>query len=212
MSNAAAAATDAAAPAPKSKKTLIIIAAAVLLVLVLGGVGAMLMMKKKSADTEGDEEAEDAKPVKTAAVKHDPKSVPTFVPLDPFIVNLADKDTERYAQIGMTLEIVDAKLGDQIKAFMPAIRHAVLMVLADKTAAELGDRDGKLLLAKEVQREASRVLGVSNDDKAAEAQGDADKGDSKGDNKGKKAAKKKKPQPAVELPIRAVHFSSFIVQ
>jgi flagellar FliL protein len=39
-----------------------------------------------------------------------------FVPLEPFTVNLADREAERYAQIGMTLEIEDAKVGDQIKA------------------------------------------------------------------------------------------------
>jgi len=201
MSNAAAAAD--AAPPPKSKKTLIIIVAAVL-VLALVGVGAMLMLKKKPAEDEGEDG--DAKPAK-AAVKHDPKAVPTFVPLDTFVVNLADKEAERYAQIGVTLEIGDAKLGDQIKAYMPAIRHAVLMVLADKTAAQLIDREGKLKLAREVQRETSRVLGAEIDDEEeAESDSGADKKDPK------KGGKKKKKKAAAELPIRAVHFSSFIVQ
>jgi hypothetical protein len=52
-----------------------------------------------------------------------------FVPLDPFTVNLADRDAERYAQIGVTLEIEDAKVGDQIKAYMPAIRNNILMAM-----------------------------------------------------------------------------------
>jgi len=195
MSNAAIAAE---APPPKSKKTLVIIIAAVV-VLALVGVGAMLMLKKKPAEGEGEDE-EQGKPA--ASVKHDPKAVPTFVPLDAFVVNLADKDVERYAQIGMTLEIGDAKLGDQIKAYMPAIRHAVLMVLADKTAAQLIDREGKLKLAREVQRETSRVLGAEIEEEEAE---DADAAPKKG-------GKKKKKKAAVELPVRAVHFSSFIVQ
>lgn len=195
MSNAAIAAE---APPPKSKKTLVIIVAAVV-VLALVGVGAMLMLKKKPAEGEGEDE-EQGKPA--ASVKHDPKAVPTFVPLDAFVVNLADKDVERYAQIGMTLEIGDAKLGDQIKAYMPAIRHAVLMVLADKTAAQLIDREGKLKLAREVQRETSRVLGAEIEEEEAE---DADAAPKKG-------GKKKKKKAAVELPVRAVHFSSFIVQ
>lgn len=209
MSNAAAAAD--AAPPPKSKKMLIIIIAAVV-VLALVGVGAMLMLKKKAHDGEEDEDADHAKPAK-AAVKHDPKAVPTFVPLDPFVVNLADKEAERYAQIGVTLEIGDAKLGDQIKAFMPAIRHAVLMVLADKTASQLIDRAGKEKLARQIQRETSRVLGAEVDDEdedeeSADAHGD--KKDPKAD--AKKGGKKKKKRAAVELPVRAVHFSSFIVQ
>lgn len=207
---AAAAPADAPAAPAKSKKTLILIVAAVL-VLALAGGGAFFLLKKKPADAEGDEDAaetsEAAKPGKhSAPAKHDPKAVPTFVPLEPFIVNLADKEAERYAQIGMTLEIADAKLGDQIKAYMPAIRHSVLMVLADKTAAQLIDREGKLKLAREVQRETSRVLGAEVDDEepAHEGEGAAGKKDDP-----KKGKKKKK---AVELPIRAVHFSSFIVQ
>ncbi len=113
MSNAAAANANEAAPPPKSKKTLIIIIAAVV-VLALVGVGAMLMLKKKPAAADGDEE-EGAPAKPAAAVKHDPKAVPTFVPLDMFVVNLADKEAERYAQVGMTLEIGDAKLGDLAK-------------------------------------------------------------------------------------------------
>ncbi|MBL8324423.1 MAG: flagellar basal body-associated FliL family protein [Rubrivivax sp.] len=212
MSNAAAAAAEAAPPA-KSKKMLLIIVAAVVLVAVLG-VGAMLMLKKKPAESE-DEEADGSKPAKAAAVKVDPKAVPTFVPLDPFVVNLADKEAERYAQVGITLEITDAKLGDQIKALMPAIRHTVLMLLAEKTAAQLIDRGGKEMFARQVQRESSRVLGAEIEDDAQEEQEaeapppkKGEKGD-KGDKGGKK--KKKKAAPA-ELPVRAVHFSSFIVQ
>ncbi|MBI5721666.1 MAG: flagellar basal body-associated FliL family protein [Burkholderiales bacterium] len=205
MSNAAAAAAE-AAPPPKSKKTLIIIVAAVL-VLALVGAGAMLLLKKKPAEDEGDEDAADAHPAKVAT-KHDPKAVPTFVPLDVFVVNLADKEAERYAQVGITLEIAEAKLGDQIKVYMPAIRHAVLMVLADKTAAQLIDREGKVELAREVQRETSRVLGAEIDDAEAESAGH----EAGGKKDPKKGSKKKKKKAAAELPIRAVHFSSFIVQ
>ena len=206
MSNAAAAPAD-AAPPPKSKKMLIIIVAVVLvLVLVLAGVGAMLMLKKKPAEGDGEDEGTAAKPAK-AAVKHDPKAVPIFAPLEPFVVNLADKEAERYAQIGITLEIGDVKQGDQIKAFMPAIRHAVLMVLAEKTASQLIDREGKERLARQVQRETSRVLGAEFEDEDAEA--DAP---SKKDGKDGQGSKKKKKKGVAELPVRAVHFSSFIVQ
>jgi flagellar FliL protein len=205
MSNAAAAAD---APPPKSKKMLVMIIAAVV-VLALVGVGAMLLLKKKPAEGDEGEDAEPAKPARAAA-KHDPKAVPTFVPLDTFVVNLADKESERYAQVGVTLEIGDAKLGDQIKAFMPAIRHAVLMVLADKTAAQLIDRAGKEKLARQIQRETSRVLGAEVDDEE-EAEGDEAAGRA-ADRKDAKKGGKKKKRAAGELPIRAVHFSSFIVQ
>ena len=132
MSTAAAA--EAPSPAKGKKKLIIIMIAAAALVLVGGGVGFMVLSKKK-ADTEEQAEGEDKAPVKVAAKAHDAKSVPIFVPLEPFTVNLADRDAERFAQIGITLEISDAKVGEMVKAFMPAVRNNVLMAIADRTAA-----------------------------------------------------------------------------
>jgi flagellar protein FliL len=141
-----------------------------------------------------------------AASKVDPKAVPAFVPLDPFTVNLADRDADRYAQIGITLEVDDAKTGDQIKNYMPAIRNNILMAIADRTAGELLGRDGKAQLAERLRRETARALGYEvGDDEAA---ADEDEEEEKPKKKKKKSARK----PAVVLPIKAVHFSNFIIQ
>ena len=163
------------------------------LVLAGGGGAAMLLLKKPAA------EGEDGEPV-AHGVAADPKAVPIFVPLDPFTVNLADREAERYAQVGITLEITDNKVGDQIKAFMPAIRNNILMAIADRTASELLDRNGKQQLAETVKREASRALGVEvgKEEVSAEAEETPKK-------------KVKKPAPP-HLPIKAVHFSNFIIQ
>ena len=59
------------------------------------------------------------------------------MPLDPFTVNLADRDAERYAQVGMTLELADPKAADLLKAYMPAIRNNILLVLAAFAASLL---------------------------------------------------------------------------
>ncbi|BAL95018.1 flagellar basal body-associated FliL family protein [Rubrivivax gelatinosus] len=194
---AAAAATDAVAP-KKGKKKLLIIVGALVAVLAIGGGAAVFMMKKKAADTE--ETADEAAPAKAAA-KHDPKAAPTFVPLDPFTVNLADRDAERYAQVGITLEVADAHMGDTIKAYMPAIRNNILMALADKTAAQLSDREGKAKFAEQVRRETSRAMGYEVEEPSDEAAAaDEDK------------PKKKKKKKEEEMPISAVHFSNFIIQ
>ncbi|MDP3222205.1 MAG: flagellar basal body-associated FliL family protein, partial [Rubrivivax sp.] len=158
----AAVAAEAAPPA-KGKKKLIIIIAIAALVLVSGGGAAVVLMKKKAnveadADADAVEGGQAEAPAKAVA-KRDPKLVPVFVPLDPFTVNLADRNAERYAQVGITLEIDDLKTGDQIKNYMPVIRNNILLVLADRTAAELMGRDGKVKLADKVIRETSRALG-----------------------------------------------------
>ncbi len=199
MATAAPPNTTTEAPPPaKGKKKLIIMIAVAVLVLAGGGGAAVVLMKKKPAAAEG----EDGEPV-AHAVAHDPKVVPVFVPMDPFTVNLADREAERYAQVGITLEITDAKVGDQIKAFMPAIRNNILMTIADRTAGELADREGKLQLAEKIRREASRAMGVEIEQEEPEVV------DEEAPKKTKKKAKKKAAQV---LPIKAVHFSNFIIQ
>jgi flagellar FliL protein len=205
----AAPAAEAAAPPAKGKKKLIIMIAAAVLVLGGGGGAAMVLMKKKvDPDAEVADEHAPAKSAEHApAAKHDPKAVPVFVPLDPFTVNLADRNAERFAQVGVTLEIEDAHLSDQIKNYMPAIRNNILMVIADRTAGELMGREGKAKLAERIRRAASRGLGVEVDelddeeDAAAEAETDT-----------KAKPKKKKKKVEVSLPIKAVHFSNIIIQ
>jgi len=195
-----------AAPPPKGKKKLIIIIAVVALVLAGGGGAAVLMLKKKAtAEADAAEGGESDAPVKAVA-KHDPKAVPVFVPLDPFTVNLADRDAERYAQVGITLEIDDLKTGDQIKNYMPAIRNNILLALADRTAAELMGRDGKVKLANKVIKETSRALGYEVEaDEAPAAEGE-------GEDEAAAKRKTKKKAAAPVLPVKAVHFSNFIIQ
>lgn len=212
---AAAAASKAAPPdaaaapvaAPPAKKRLILIGSIVLALLLVGGAGAAFFVMKQraaaAAAAEAGEEADDdtqGGKQEAQAAKADLKSAPTFVALEPFTVNLADRDAERYAQVGMTLELVDAKAGDLLKAYMPAIRNNILLVLAGKTAADLMSHEGKLLLAAQVRAAALKPLGYEVPDPAAAASA---------------PAKAKKPVAADdgdEPPVRAVHFSNFIIQ
>jgi flagellar FliL protein len=218
MSAAPAATADAAAaPAKGGKKKLIIIIVAVLLLLVAGGGAAFFMMKKKPAEGEEDGEgggghgkteshakAKDDHAAAPPPTLRDPKHPPTFVPLDPFTVNLADKDSERYAQIGVTLEIDDPKIGEQLKTYMPAIRNNVLMVLSNRTAAQLLTREGKEKLARNILLASVQPLGYPVDfEEEDDAEAAADEAPKK---------KKKKKRVAVQYPVSAVHFSTFIVQ
>jgi len=210
------AAGDPAAAAPKAGKKKLIMILAIVGVLVAGAGGAaVFMMKKNAAAAAAAAEAEDEEGggsrAKTGA-KHGNKVAPVFVPLDPFTVNLADKQAERFAQVGITLEIEDVQVAEQIKVYMPVIRNNVLLALSERTAAELMDRDGKARLAERVRRESSRALGVDTEEHeaAAAAEGNAEAAaDTDEGQPGKKKKKKREPPP---LPITAVHFSNFIIQ
>ena len=214
MSAAATPADAGAAPAApkKGKKKLIIIVAVAVLLLGGGGGAALYIMKQKAAEAAAaaaaeDGDAEEAAPAHAAAAHVDPKHPPTFVPLDPFVVNLADKESERYAQIGITLEVDDAKFADSMKVFMPAIRNGILMVLAHKTSQELLQRSGKEALAAEILRESVRPMGIEIDDPEHEDDAEAT---AAAETKAKK--KKKKKKPVEHNPVQKVHFSNFIIQ
>ena len=201
MSTATADAADIPSPKAGGKKKLIIIIAAALILLLAGGGTALFLLKKQAAAAEEEALEEDGKPV--AEAKHEPeekKLPPIFVPLDPFTVNLADRDAERYAQIGLTLEIDDAKVADQLKLYMPAIRNNILMLLAHKTAGELLTREGKLHLAQEIRRETMLPLGIN-----------MPLDDEPGEGAPKKAKKAPKKKPVV-YPVKAVHFANIIIQ
>ena len=211
--SAAAPTADApgAAPPKKGKKKLIVIALIVVVLLAVAGGAAFFLLKKK-APVDG-EEAEAPAAHAPAHSAIDPKHPPTFLPLDPFVVNLADKDADRYAQIGITLELDDAKFADQMKTYMPAIRNGVLMILAHKTSQELLERSGKVKLAGQVQREAARTMGLDIPEPPAEESDDSADGEAKPKPKAKvKAKSKAKTQVAEANPIRKVHFSNFIIQ
>jgi len=213
MSAAPAATADAAPPAKGGKKKLIIIIAAALLVVLIGGGAAFFLLKKKPAEGEeeggdgGHAKAEAHEPAPKAKPKHDPKHPPVFVPLDPFTVNLADKESERYAQVGVTLEIEDAKTGEELKLYMPAIRNNILMVLSHKTAAQLLTREGKDKLAQSILYAAVRPLGYDIEEDEEDEEPVAAEGAPP-----PKKKKKKKKKPPTNLPVTAVHFSNFIVQ
>lgn len=203
-------AAPAAGDAPKkgSKKLIIIIAVVVLLV-VVGGAAAFFLLKKNPEGEDG--EGEDGAPASSHAapkaekaeaahkpVKRDPAHPPVYVALDPFTINLADREQERYAQIGITLEVDEQKFADEMKAFMPSIRNSILLILSHKTAAELLELEGKETLAEEIKREAVRPMGISIDPEEAEDSAPA--------------GKKKRRRPPVYNPVQQVHFSSFIIQ
>ena len=188
-----------AAPAKeksKSKKMLVIIIVVVALLVVAGGAAAWFLSSR--AHPKDDEAAEEPAPAKEAA-----KTPPTFLPMDNMVVNLADPGGERFAQIGITLEVVDAKTADQVKQYLPSIRSGVLMVISQRTSGELLQREGKEKLANDILREVSKPLGFSVPvaKKRVVAEGEEEDPE-------ERAARRK----ADKNPVKRVLFSSFIIQ
>jgi flagellar FliL protein len=196
VANAPEAGGDDKAPAKKSKKLVIIIGALVG-VLALGGAGFyFLVLKPRAAAAAAEEDGGEA----PKAAAHDAHATPpAYLPMDNMVVNLADPGGERVAQVGVTLVVADAHTSDTVKAFLPTIRSGVLMLISQKTAAELLTPEGKEALAKAIYREASIPFGGGEEEEPeAEAEGSK--------------KKKKKKAAHAEYPVTAVLFSSFIIQ
>ena len=167
------------------------VAAAVVLAGAGGAVAWRIKKKQAEAAAEASEAADGDDSAAPPPLHEVRKTPPAFLPMENFVVNLADRDSERFAQIGITLELDDGKYADQLKAYMPAIRNGVLMVIAHKTSQELLTRAGKDKLATEILREAVRPMGIELEDED-----------------GPRAGK----TPLDQSPIRHVLFSSFIIQ
>jgi flagellar protein FliL len=187
------AAEPAKAPA-KSKKMLIIVVVAVLVLALAAGGGWFYISKQRAAAEEGDEE--------TASSAKATAGPPTFLPLDNMVVNLADPGGEKVAQVGITLEIIDAHGVDTVKVYLPAIRSGILLLISQRTAEELLKREGKEKLAQDILAEAGKPFGGSDASHDAEPK------------EGAKPVKKKKAAKDSHgaNPVKAVLFSSFIVQ
>ncbi len=127
----------------KSKKLLIIIVAVLVLALAAGG-GVLFMLK--GIQGEGDDAADAEQSVSAGK----PRTPPAFVPLDNLVVNLADAGGNRYAQVGVTIQVADAKTSDTVKGFMPSIRNGILLLASQRTAEELLGAQGKEKLAADI--------------------------------------------------------------
>jgi flagellar FliL protein len=193
MSAAATAPTDAAPAKPKGRKKLLFILLGLVVVGLLAAGGALYLLKKNTAEDEYADEEEEV----SHSEPERPATPPTFLPLDNMVVNLADEGGNRFVQIGISLQIQDAKTGDEMKAYMPSIRSSVLLLISQRTSDELLQLPGKEKLAKDIVADISRIMGYRVPE-AATAGADGER---------PKRAKKLPPNP-----VQAVLFSSFIVQ
>jgi flagellar FliL protein len=140
----------AAKPAARGSKKLILI---VLVVVILGGAGGGFWWYTRA-------EAHAA-----AAEPHEkPHKEPTgIVPMEPFLVNLADSNASRFLRVTLRLVVDDEaeakELGENAVALTRA-RSAILELLATQESTTLVSAEGKTALKHAIAEKATAVLGV----------------------------------------------------
>lgn len=184
--SAAAATADAPVPVkPKKSRKLLFILIGLVVFAVIAAAGAFLLLKANTADGEDGAEEE------TSAVDDEHRAPPTFLPLDSMVVNLADAGGNRFAQLGITLQLQDEKTSEDIKVYMPSIRNSILILVSQRTSDELLLIEGKEKLSTDIINEISRVMRYTPP---------------------AKAGAQAKRAPAEPHPVQGVLFSSFLIQ
>lgn len=87
------------------------------------------------------------------------------MPLDPFLVNLADKESRRYLKLKVELEVDGEGTIKEMEKFLPHIRDALILLLSSKTYLDLSSLEGKQQLKEEIKKRVTALPGgkkVSN--------------------------------------------------
>lgn len=80
-----------------------------------------------------------------------------YLQLEPFTVNLVPEAGDQYLQLTMNLEMSQEAV-PQIQANISRIRNRCMLILSSKRASELVSREGKELLAQELQATINEVI------------------------------------------------------
>lgn len=81
------------------------------------------------------------------------------MPLEPFLVNLADREARRYLKLKVELEVDQEKTAGELKKSLPLIRDALILLFSNKTYADISTAEGKGQLKKEILQRLSALPG-----------------------------------------------------
>jgi len=118
-----------------------------------GGVAAWFFM--------GGEKAEDGKHAKAQKTHEEapPEEPGPVMELEPFLLNLADRDEHRFLKVSIKLELDRPEEETDYPNKIPAIRDALLVLLSSKESQLLRTVNGKRRIREEIM---IRVNGVMN--------------------------------------------------
>jgi len=119
--------------------------------------------------------------------KKDKEMHPVFINLDVFTVNLVPETGDQYLQVMLSLEVEDVAYEPEIKTKMPKIRNNLTLLLSSKKASELLPKEGKEQLAQALKDEINAIIELP-------------------------VKKKKGAAKTPDAPVKAVLFTSFIIQ
>ena len=154
---------------PKKSKVLIILIIIILLAL-LGGGGyyAYITFFQKPEVVEASGEKKDSKKDETLpdekgekAEKKDSDIQPNLgvmVPLEPFVINLANSQGNRFLKVSVTLELSSPEVHAEVNENLQKITDSILILLSSKSFDDVYSVQGKFRLKDEITTRVNRFL------------------------------------------------------
>jgi len=126
----------------------------IIMVLVLGAGGYFgwnMFKKENKEDTETSESTDQNKEEEAGIT----------LPLDSFIVNLADKTGlgKRYLKVKITLQLGKEEHGEIIGKNTPQLRDTILLLLSSQSSRDIRTMEGKLELKHAILSRVNQILG-----------------------------------------------------
>lgn len=123
-----------------------------LALLVIGGGGtAYYMMAGDSGATKG-------KSSEAHVEEPEMESIGPVIDMDPFVLNLADRDQNRYLKVSIKLQLDRPEIETDFEDKLPAIRDALLVLLSSKESRGLRTVEGKMLVRDEIGGRINSIM------------------------------------------------------
>ncbi|MGZ8463166.1 MAG: flagellar basal body-associated FliL family protein, partial [Candidatus Deferrimicrobiaceae bacterium] len=78
--------------------------------------------------------------------------------LEPFILNLADIESNRYLKISVTLEFDTPRTTQDAEQRVPQIRDGMILLMTSLTYGDIHSVAGKITLQSEIQNRISKIV------------------------------------------------------
>ncbi len=127
---------------------LLVLIAVVVLVIAGGGFFFLVMTKQNSADAKQEE--------KTKKEEEKPGIFYQFE--DPFIVNLAEANAERYLKVNPVFEVDNQEVVDEINQKLPEVKDILITIFSSKTLDDVMPLAGKDRIKQEIMDKVNEIL------------------------------------------------------
>jgi flagellar protein FliL len=155
------AAPPAMQPAPTGggqKPTLFILLTVINMAVVLG-IGAMIYLGQKKKEAEpGIDQVIKGEHETQAAEARNSEFIGKLVPMETFLVNLAQSRGRKLAKINLEFEVTSDEVQQEIEKLKPRIRDMVIMVISDKSLPGVSTKEGKDALREEIRNQVNLFL------------------------------------------------------